>query len=270
MGQHRAMNLVLPFVAALALLLAPHPPVAAETLKAVTVARGLANPWALTELCRDKLRCQRFLEEAGLELPPVEANPDRFAARLETWGAGFLKPRFGALGAGVRCVRPGDPLPATLPGLQGLAEPALLQRAVPPPAGLAGMSLRLLAQRAPDGTWEEAPVVLRQSREDPVVNAARGAELALADQALSPMTRAAVSRLAQAACRAFAAGPDGQHALELGLDLGIDQAGQPWLIEVNGRPQGRLEHLARGAPALAALHLETCLRPLRTLAAWAE
>ena len=44
------MNLVLPFAAALALLLALPAPAAADTLKPVTVARGLANPWALAFL----------------------------------------------------------------------------------------------------------------------------------------------------------------------------------------------------------------------------
>jgi glutathione synthase/RimK-type ligase-like ATP-grasp enzyme len=60
-----------------------------------------ANGEALQALCRDKLRCQAFLTDAGLLMPDVEADPTRFAERLEGWGVGFLKPRYGALGRGV-------------------------------------------------------------------------------------------------------------------------------------------------------------------------
>ncbi len=210
----------------------------------------LGNPPSLTALCRDKLRCQRHLEAAGIPMPPVEAIRSSFAARLEAWGAAFSKPRHGSFGRGVCHLRRGDALP---PGAD-----LLLQRAVPPPDGWASVCVRLLAQRTPSG-WHLTPPVARRETRDPVANVARTSEVAPYPLA-PPMERAAY-----AVCRAL----DRPHAVELGLDFAIDPAGVPWLIEVNGRPRGRLEHLARRWPErFAAAHREALLRPLRTLAAW--
>lgn len=225
----------------------------------------LRNGVEATLLCRDKLDCQAFLEQAGVACPPVEARPARFEQQLEAWGAGFLKPRFGALGAGVRRVTPGDPLPAELPGVvPGRRDPALLQRAVPPPAGWAGWSLRVLAQRAPGGGWALGEPVVRRSEDDPVVNAARGAEVCAGRDVLRPETRAAV----EAATRAVTAAFDSMDAaIELGVDLVLDPEWRPHLVEVNSRPRGRLEVLAQQDPArFGQAHLEACARPLRYLA----
>lgn len=228
-----------------------------------------ANPPELTLLLRDKLRSQRAMEAQGLAMPELEDDPRRFASRLAAWGAAFLKPRFGALGAGVRRVRPGDPLPERLVGLQGQPEPALLQRAVPPPAGLAGRCLRLLMQRRPDGSWWQAPGALRESASDPVVNAERGARVRDLSAALPPSAVQAAQQLAARVGRALAALPEGDRLLEVGLDLVFDDRDQPHLIELNGRPRGRLERLARQAPdAFDAAHQLALVQPLRTLAAW--
>jgi hypothetical protein len=75
-------------------------------------ALPFGNPPSFTELCRDKLVAQRVLEASGVEMPAVEADPARFRERLAEWGAAFLKPRYGSLGAGVRRVTVGDALPA--------------------------------------------------------------------------------------------------------------------------------------------------------------
>lgn len=232
--------------------------------------RPLGNSPQTTALCRDKLATQRALEAAGLQMPAVEDDPDRFASRLADWGAAFIKPRFGALGAGVRRVQPGDPLPARLRALLDDEEPALLQRAVPPPAGLAGRSVRVLAQRDVDGSWVQAPGVVRDSHDDPVVNAARGAQVGVAQDLLAPHSLRAIAAAVDATCRAIADRPGGDLALELGVDLVLDPDGVPHLIEVNSRPRGRLEKLADRAPArFGDLHVAACARPIRTLAAWA-
>jgi glutathione synthase/RimK-type ligase-like ATP-grasp enzyme len=225
----------------------------------------LLNVPAFTELCRDKLRCQQVLEQAGVPAPPVEADPERFAERLAQWGAGFLKPRFGALGVGVRRVTLGDPLPARLPGVRSDSlDPALLQRAVAAPSGWAGVSVRVLAQRAPGGGWEQGEPVVRRSRGDSVVNAARGAEVAAGRDALASDTRARVRALTARVTEALCSGPG---AIEIGVDLVIDPQGRPHLIEVNSRPRGRMEVLARQDRArFGALHLDACARPLRYLA----
>ncbi len=99
----------------------------------------LGNSRDFTLLCRDKIDSQQALVQQGIQMPPIETNPDQFADRLKAWGSAFIKPRFGALGTGVARVRPGDPLPRTRPGMiPGTDEPAILQCAVPPPQRTCG------------------------------------------------------------------------------------------------------------------------------------
>lgn len=228
----------------------------------------MGNPPAITLLCRDKAACQRALEGSGARMPALCTDPEIFEATLRSWGAGFLKPRFGALGIGVRRVIPGDALPLTLPGaVPGREDPAILQRAVPPPEGWAGRSVRALVQRLPGGGWHFCPPVVRQSRADFVVNAARGADVAPADDALSAETLADIRRNCEAVAACMAAQPDGLWVVELGLDLMIDASGQAVLIEVNSRPRGRLEALAAlDEGRFAAEHVAACARPLAYVA----
>jgi glutathione synthase/RimK-type ligase-like ATP-grasp enzyme len=228
----------------------------------------MGNPLALTMLCRDKLASQELLEGAGFVMPAIQADPARFSATLAAWGAGFLKPRYGALGRGVQRVVPGDPLPAQGEGaVLGVEEPLFLQRAVVPPDGWAGWSLRVLVQRCLDGDWTVASRVLRRSREDPVVNVARGAEVGPAVGALSPERVRTLDAMCVAVAKALAAQPWGEHAVELGVDAVVDQQGAFHLIEVNSRPRGRLEALADADPVRwADAHVEACARPLRYLA----
>ncbi|MBN2800852.1 MAG: hypothetical protein JXX28_17075 [Deltaproteobacteria bacterium] len=229
----------------------------------------LANPPWLVELCRDKLVCQRTLERAGVPQPEVEGDAARFAARLDAWGAGFLKPRYGSFGVGVRRVVAGDGLPAALPGnLQGALEPAVLQRAIRPPEGWAGISVRVNAQRRPEGGWCLNPGVARRSVNDPVVNAHRGAEVAPADDVLGHATLAELYQRALEVAEALGALPGGEWVVELGVDLVVDREGRAHVIEVNGRPQGRLGALAsRWGDRFGRAHLDAVARPLRYLAA---
>lgn len=233
--------------------------------------RPLGNPWAFTLLCRDKLRSQRILEDLGVAMPEVEHRPAWFGRRLRDWGAGFLKPRFGSLGAGVRLVLPGDELPSRLPGVQGALEPAILQRAIAPPPGLAGSCLRVLAQRDPDGRWVQAPVVHRWSQDDPVVNVERGAQVQPGVDSLDATTALRVALCVDTLLTALDRLPGEYRALEVGIDLVLDPGGDPHLIELNGRPRGRLQRLAEDDPhRFAEARLSTLLRPLRTLAAWGK
>ena len=243
----------------------------AEAYRALRAGLGevpLGNPPSIVSLCADKWRCQVVLEQAGVVgLPPQEARPEAFEERLASWGSGFLKPRFGAFGCGVRRVVPGDALPDTLPGpIDGVDEPALLQRAVRPPPGWSGVACRVLVQREADGAWWAAHPVARRSRTDAVVNAARGAEVVpLAEgfpEALAP-TRA----LAVAAAEALAATEGGDWLVEVGVDVVLDEALRPWIVEVNSRPRGRLEALLPSDPRWMEAHVEACARPLRRLAA---
>jgi hypothetical protein len=217
----------------------------------------IANGGALVARCTDKLRCQVDLEAAGVAMPEVEGDPGRFAERLVAWGAAFLKPRFGSFGEGVERVEPGAALPRD--------GAWVLQRAVAPPSGWAGVCLRVLVQRLPSGDWVARTPVVRRSADDPVVNAARGAELVPADAALDGAARRVGIACAEALERAVGGG------VELGVDVVADPDGRLWPIEVNGRPRGRLVALAERWPErFAAEHDEACASPLLTLAAWAS
>jgi glutathione synthase/RimK-type ligase-like ATP-grasp enzyme len=243
----------------------------AEAFARARAALGRApmgNPPALTALFRDKLRSQRVLEQAGVAMPPLEDAPARFGARLAEWGAAFLKPRYGAHGAGVRRVLPGEALPAALPGLDpGTAEPALLQRALPPPAGWQGWSVRVLCQREADGAWFVDGGAARRSHSDPVVNAARGAEVVAAPALLTPDGLRALDAAVRACLRALDGLPEAPLLLEVGLDLVVDAEERPWLVELNGRPAGRLLALCETEPDGWERHVAACARPLRRLAA---
>ena len=233
-------------------------------------AKGLpmGNPLSLTLLCRDKVKSQEFLERAGVQMPELETDPTRFASRLEEWGVGFLKPRYGALGTGVCQVRPGDPLPHRLESVvPGKTDPAILQRAIPPTEGWAGQAVRVLCQREPDGRWVPNEPVVRQSRKDPVVNASRGAQVRAGAETLSGDSRLMLRRECLAICAAFSAHPVAQLLVEIGLDFVLDPQASPHLIEVNSRPRGRLEVLARRDPdRFMGAHIQACMRPIRRLA----
>jgi glutathione synthase/RimK-type ligase-like ATP-grasp enzyme len=70
---------------------------------------------------------------------------------------------------------------------------------------------------------------------------------------------------------AFEGMPEAARMVEAGVDLVLDERMDPWLIEVNSRPRGRLEMLASQRPDAYRLeHIEACARPLRVIAAMAK
>ncbi len=238
----------------------------------LTGARGLlmANSLEFTMLCRDKVLCQRAMVDAGIDMPELETDPAAFEAQLKRWGAGFIKPRYGALGAGVSRVVAGDTLPEVLAGVvPGRMEPAIVQRAVPPPEGYAGRALRVLVQRTPTG-WHLCAAVVRSSQTDPVANAARGAQVGPGADLLSPHTLMLVEAACHRITAAIDAIPQGRWAVEAGIDLVLDADNQPHLIELNSRPRGRLEVLAAQDPdTFGQAHIDAVARPIRMLAHWA-
>lgn len=217
----------------------------------------ISNPPAVQALCRDKLATQSRLEAAGVPMPPVSAHPTQ--ALLRDWGGGFLKPRYGGLGRGVRYVRPGDPLPQTLPGATGAQEPAILQAPVLPDQG-PFVSLRALVQRQGLG-WVCAPLVARVSA-DPVSNVDRGARARPAQDLLSPAQLQQVEEVAVSAAAALA----DAWTCELGVDLLLGSTHEATVIEVNGVPKGRGRVLAQTDPERFAAAYQAALeRPLRFL-----
>lgn len=233
----------------------------------------VGNPPRTNRLALDKGESLRLLADAGLPVPEVETSADRFELCLQSWGAAFCKPRFGSFGRGVTRVRPGDPLRAG-----GDADgPAILQRAVsPPPGPYRGVCIRGLVQRDVGGTWRPAGRVARVSEGDPVVNVARGASalpVAALIRRLGGLERleARLDALELEVVQTLeaAAGDDAPAMLELGVDWVLDPRGDPWLIEINGKPGGRLRVLAQLGGRWRARHEEALAAPFRRLAALA-
>lgn len=225
------------------------------------------NDPSVVALCADKVACQAWLD-GHVPMPPVESDPDRFADCLAVWGSAFAKPRFGAFGAGVERVEIGSEIAlvreTSVPDEQ---EATILQRAIPPPPGFAGIALRVLVQRTSDGPFAAWPAVVRHSTDDPVVNAARGAKVTDAIE-FPEVDEPRAQALAVAAAERLGEAEGGADLVEVGVDLVVDGDRVPHVIEVNSRPRGRLEVLASLAPTrYRSLHLEACARPLRWLAA---
>ena len=66
---------------------------------------------------------------------------------------------------------------------------------------------------------------------------------------------------------AFDAALGPEATIELGVDLVVDEDGELHVIEVNGRPRGRLEVLAQQDPTrFQGAHAAAIARPLRWLA----
>jgi glutathione synthase/RimK-type ligase-like ATP-grasp enzyme len=229
----------------------------------------MGNPLGFTMLCRDKLKSQRKLESIGVSMPELITKPEAFESALKRWGSGFIKPRYGALGIGVARVVPGDALPKTIPGMvQDNAEPALLQQAISPPDGWASRTVRVLLQRQPHGDWVQATPVVRQSRIDPVANAARGAQVVAGPWVLDTQTLNQITETSTTIANALDELEDSDWILEAGIDLVLDQDHHPWLIEINSRPRGRMEMLADTNPdKYLAAHIAAAARPIERIRA---
>jgi predicted ATP-grasp superfamily ATP-dependent carboligase len=89
-----------------------------------------------------------------------------------------------------------------------------------------------------------------------------------AEELVSADTVREARRLAESAFFTLAAADPDELLIELGVDLVVASDGAPWLIELNGRPGGRLSGLAAADPArFQDAATEALARPLRALAA---
>jgi glutathione synthase/RimK-type ligase-like ATP-grasp enzyme len=238
-------------------------------LDSVQQLRGvpLLNPPSFTALCRDKWELQRLLTDNGVEMPAVAHQPDCFSQALAEWGDAFLKPRHGSFGRGVVRVSSEADLQAGLAAMTTeFGAEAILQQAVRPPAEWAGICLRVLVQRDRTG-WVFNPGVARCSTVDPVVNAARGATVLPVEDVLRAEGAAALDSLLTQVCAVIDTLPDAEHVVEVGVDLVLTETGLPSLIELNGRPRGRLSVLAKRWPGrFQAAHQAAILRPFEYMA----
>jgi len=240
------------------------------TIQAELNGLPMGNALAFTMMARDKLVMQEKLVALGIPMPEVTDDHRAFPHHLARWGAAFLKPRFGALGIGVERVVPGCVMAATTEGVvAGRPDPSILQAAIPSPEGWASRTVRVLIQRTPTGGWFQGVSVVRQSREDPVANAARGAEVAPGPAVLDPRCLQRISDCVHQVCSALDQLDEAHHMVEAGIDLVLDQHLHPWLIEVNSRPRGRMEVLAANNPSTYEdAHIDACARPIAVIAGW--
>lgn len=186
---------------------------------------------------------------------------DELERRMENGATVILKPRIGSVGKGIARLKPTGRriMFTTEHGTRAftpsrlhdyLAERArprtyLLQQYIPLARfGGKPFDLRVPVQRNRDGEWVIAGMVAKVAVRHPfLTNLAQGARAlpaekvldlvfspARAEAILADVRRLAVG-VAEAVARRF------RDAADLGLDVGVDERGKPWLIEVNTRDQ---------------------------------
>ncbi|MGX6442363.1 YheC/YheD family endospore coat-associated protein [Neobacillus sp. K501] len=111
------------------------------------------------------------------------------------------------------------------------------------------MDFRVLCHKNTENLWKVTSVVARISAEEEFVsNLARGGDMMTPLQALSRVMNKNDAKTVLSQMKALALETASSISLhssglmgELGIDIGIDQAGKPWLIEVNSKPSKNFE-----------------------------
>lgn len=111
------------------------------------------------------------------------------------------------------------------------------------------MDFRVLCHKNTDNLWKVTSVVARISADDEFVsNIARGGEMMTPLQALTGVISREDAKAVLSQMKTLALETSSSISLhstglmgELGIDIGIDQEGKPWLIEVNSKPSKNFE-----------------------------
>ena len=236
------------------------------------------NPY----LIQNKARMGAALARDERVRPHIpETLPYRFRlleAFLKDGRGAILKPRIGSVGKGLIRVVPLERGRVEMTGrrarvislaalrrrlAQGVSPSRYLLQEYLPLARYRGrpFDLRVPVQKDGSGEWRTPGMVAKVAARHPfLTNMAQGGRAMPGEDAIAAAFPAAqarevieqVRRLAVAVGRAVAR--EHPHAADLGLDVGVDRDGKPWLIEVNTRDQRYTFHEAGLHDAFRALY----------------
>lgn len=244
-----------------------------------TYALPYVNHPSFQQRVLDKKKTGELLHSAQLPTPPIYTMEEWIQHLQSTSNIYFLKPRFGAFGAGIYTVETCSKKDFTwlntstqvsrTNSLKELIqsylkitqnEEYIIQQGIPSPAQhLKGMSIRSLIQLTKLNTWKAHARVARISYQDPVANVARGAEaLPLEDLCKELWNNETILQIERTLddldhqvgqiMTKDLLSTSSTHVVEMGIDYILDPKGKIWILEVNGFPQGKLYQLTQKYP----------------------
>lgn len=224
----------------------------------------ICNPRIFTELCKDKWAFQKYMLKNDVYMPPIAQ--DHFQYWIEKWGGvAIAKPQFGSFGVGIELIEfSPSPFRESVHGL----DPTIIQKYIQPPIGFAGISVRQLIQRNADRSWTLRTAVARISLNDPIVNAARGADIARAIDMLPTKCCKKIHSMSNKIAHAL--GKISPFVIEVGLDYVISQHFEPVFIEANAQPKGKLKGLLQSQriPSIVSEHQNILRYPFEVMSKW--
>lgn len=224
----------------------------------------ICNPRVFTELCKDKWEFQKYMLKNGISMPPIAQN--NFQYWIDKWGGkAIAKPRFGSFGVGIELVEfSPSPFRKSVNGV----DPTIIQKYIQPPSPYAGISVRQLIQRNTDRSWTFRTTVARFSLDDPIVNAARGADITRAFDILPITCCEKIHSMSKKIAKIL--GKVSPFVIEVGLDYVIDKNFDPVFIEANAQPKGKLKGLVRNQniPSILQEHQSVLKHPFEVMSKW--